>query len=262
MAPPTIPFTLDLPTALSLGAVFSLVPVSLLLSKALIPASHRQNRLLFVWHAFDAFTHFLVEGSFLYNCFFSYQDLNDLLDKSNPLTTRTNHAHRPPFFLSRADRLYGAAYGTGPTARLWQEYGKADSRWAGADTNVISIELLTVFMDGPLAVYICYLLYKASSAQTTQQSQVTAAANTGKLWFCSVFLAVAELYGGFMTFAPEWLSGNTALATEDPVYLWLYLSFFNILWVIIPFGVLFVAWNEIKTAFVKNALSGASKKSN
>lgn len=80
----------------------------------------------------------------------------------------------------------------------------------------------------------------------------------------AVGLAIAELYGGFMTFGPEWLSGNSALATNDPVFLWLYLVFFNILWVIVPAWVLQVAWGELKTAFVKAAggTSAVSKKLN
>ena len=63
-----------------------------------------------------------------------------------------------------------------------------------------------------------------------------------------------------MTFAPEWLSGNTALATEDPVYLWLYLVFFNMLWVFIPFWVLFVAYTEVSKAFAVAARTAVPKK--
>lgn len=52
-----------------------------------------------------------------------------------------------------------------------------------------------------------------------------------------------------MTFAPEWLTGNTALQTGDWMYLWLYLVFFNGLWVVMPAWCLWVAWAEIGTAF-------------
>jgi hypothetical protein len=40
------------------------------------------------------------------------------------------------------------------------------------------------------------------------------------------------------------------LATEDPVYLWLYLFFFNTLWVFIPLWVLWEAAKEFRGAFV------------
>lgn len=46
--------------------------------------------------------------------------------------------------------------------------------------------------------------------------------------------AVLPLTAGWMTFCPEWLTGNHNLDTSSPIYLWLYLVFFNGLWVIIP----------------------------
>ena len=118
-----------------------------------------------------------------------------------------------------ADRLYGSQYGTNPTAKLWQEYAKADKRWGGADLTVISLELLTVFGAGPLAAYICELVRRRDTG--------------GKLWFWASILATGELYGGmcsalqrryredwlinsgYMTFAPEWLSGNPNLDTSN-----------------------------------------------
>jgi len=63
-----------------------------------------------------------------------------------------------------------------------------------------------------------------------------------------------------MTFAPEWLSGSTQLAVEDPVYLWLYLVFFNVLWVFIPLWVLYVAYQEISTTFTRVAATNSAKK--
>lgn len=46
--------------------------------------------------------------------------------------------------------------------------------------GVISLELLTVFFDGPLAVYICYLIAKGSPKAS--------------IWM--IVLATCELYGG------------------------------------------------------------------
>ncbi|OJD10018.1 hypothetical protein ACJ73_09977 [Blastomyces percursus] len=249
-------FLLDLPTALSLAAALSLLPLASLLT-VLIPSRRpKTDRLLFFWHAYDALTHLIIEGSFLYNCFFISTDI--------PAVTAQ---HIPgPHFLNQPQRLYGAAYGTGATARLWQEYGKADSRWLGADLGVVALELLTVLLGGPAAVYVCYTLYKSSStsyASSSSDATVQAAKYRFKMWFVAIGLAVAELYGGFMTFAPEWLSGSHALDTSDPMYLWLYLVFFNILWVFLPIWVLKQGWGEVKEQFVRAALAGkkgASKK--
>ncbi|EER39453.1 EBP domain-containing protein [Histoplasma capsulatum H143] len=211
------------------------------------------DRVLFFWHAYDALTHLIIEGCFLYNCFFISTEI--------PAVTAQ---HLPgPHFLDQPQRLYGAAYGTGPTSRLWQEYGKADSRWLGADLGVVSLELLTVLLGGPAAVYICYALYKSSSAASSSSSSSDAAVQTAKyrfkMWFVAIGLAVAELYGGFMTFAPEWLSGSHALDTSDPMYLWLYLVFFNVLWVFLPIWVLKQGWVEVKAQFVGAALAGGKR---
>ncbi|EXJ89161.1 hypothetical protein A1O3_02225 [Capronia epimyces CBS 606.96] len=236
------PFTLDTGTALSLAIAFSLMPsAQLLAAKVLRPATPRKYYLLFLWHAYDFLTHFIIEGSYLYHCFFSYAEL--------PASTSQKHAagsaEAQAYLFNRPDRRYGALYSQAPMARLWQEYAKADRRWGGADLTVISLEVLTVGLAGPVAVYICYLIAKVVNSD----DQVVRARYQSRLWFAAVMLATGELYGGFMTFAPEWLSGNTALAGEDPVYLWLYLVFFNTLWVFIPFWVLHVAYKEISNTF-------------
>ena len=54
---------------------------------------------------------------------------------------------------------------------------------------------------------------------------------------------------GFMTFAPEWLSGNPNLDSSNIMYLWVYLVFFNTLWVWFPFWILYEAFNNITLAF-------------
>lgn len=59
-----------------------------------------------------------------------------------------------------------------------------------------------------------------------------------------IVLATGELYGGWMTFCPEWLSGNPNLDTDNWMHLWLYLFFFNMLWVVIPAWILWEGyWN-------------------
>ncbi|KAJ5776674.1 uncharacterized protein N7511_001685 [Penicillium nucicola] len=237
-------FTLDVPTVLCIAFSLSLMPVAYILCQTLVPANKTRDRVLFFWHAYDALTHIFIEGSFLYECFFSY-------------TTVVGISNVEPFFLNRPDRAYGPAYGTGPSSRLWQEYAKADRRWAGADLTVVSLELLTVFLGGPAAIYICYLLCKSSNEKISAKSRGSVKAT---LWFVSTALATAELYGGFMTFAPEWLTGSSQLATEDPVYLWLYLFFFNTLWVFIPLWVLWEAGKELRAAFVSAEIQVESKR--
>jgi hypothetical protein len=235
------PFKLDTGTAISLGIAFSLMPLAQGLAAAVLPSTTpRKYYGLFLWHAYgmgltqrtypsrytdpccslDFLTHFLIEGSFLYHCFFSYVQLA-VTEGSEP----SRGGSQTLVLFDRPDRRYGAFYSSGPMARLWAEYAKADSRWGGADLMVISIELITVFLDGPGAVYICYLIAKiANGKEAALRGQYQA-----RLWFVAIVVATLELVGGFYTFAPEWLSGNHSLAGDDPVYLWLYLVFFNML---------------------------------
>ena len=56
---------------------------------------------------------------------------------------------------------------------------------------------------------------------------------------------------GFMTFAPEWLSGSPNLDTSNFMYLWVYLVFFNMLWVWFPFWILYEAYSNISLAFAR-----------
>ncbi|KAL4759986.1 EXPERA domain-containing protein [Aspergillus foveolatus] len=253
---PASSFTLDTPTILCILFALSFMPIAYVLGNSLIPSSQTRNRILFYWHAYDALTHLFIEGSFLYECFTSYA------------TLPAGFAAPEPAFLGIKDRVYGAAHGSAPSARLWQEYAKADKRWATADATVISLELLTVFLGGPAAIYVCYLLWqssctqptskptstKSSSPKSTSKSSTAKLESQGaakaKLWLVATALATAELYGGFMTFAPEWLTGSTQLDTSNAVYLWFYLFFFNTLWVWIPLWVLWEAGKEVRRAFV------------
>ncbi|KAJ5928638.1 hypothetical protein N7466_007594 [Penicillium verhagenii] len=230
-------FSFDWPAIICLVVCLGLMPAAYFLTNHYLPASKNKSRarFLFAWHAYDALTHLLIEGSFLWECFTSWAPVAGI--------------HSPePFFLNKPDRVYGPAYGTGPSARLWQEYAKADRRWAGADITVVSLELLTVLLGGPAAIYICYLIWKVANAKAL--GSAVRGGLKAQLSFAMTVLATAELYGGFMTFAPEWLTGSTQLATHDFVYKWVYLVFFNGLWVCIPLWVLRQVWVDGKVAFV------------
>ncbi|KAK5062602.1 hypothetical protein LTR84_004675 [Exophiala bonariae] len=246
------PFTLDAGTAFCLAVAFSLMPTAQALAGIALPKNiSRTYYYLFLWHAYDFLTHFIIEGSFLYHTFFSYIDLP--IPTSDYPHPASRGGHVGPYLYGDANRRYGPIYSQAPMARLWQEYAKADRRWGGADLTVMSLELLTVGLEGPAAVYVCYLI-----PRVLKSSGALKAKYQTRLWFVAVLIATGELYGGWMTFAPEWLSGNAALAGDDPVYLWLYLVFFNVLWVFIPLWVLYVAYGEFSAAFTSQAV--ASKK--
>ncbi len=265
--PSPAPSLISLTTVCSLLFSLALLLVAIFVSRHLLPRSApREHLLLHTWHLFDFLIHTVFEGSFLYHSFFSYSTLppaSSSGDYPHPASLITSSKAT---FLGYAERRYGAAHSISPTAVLWQEYARADSRWGNTDTNIISIELLTVLVAGPLAFYVCYLLQRqpqpaqqGSSSSTTSADSARSNKNTNnnaaKLWFFITILATGEIYGGFMTFAPEWMSGNTSLSTDNWMHLWLYLVFFNGIWVVMPGWCLWIAWGKFKEAFDKGTES-------
>ncbi|KAF8527470.1 Emopamil-binding protein [Hysterangium stoloniferum] len=171
-------------------------------------------------------------------------------------------------FIFEGSFLYLSTFGrqvatsTGPFAELWMEYARADSKWAVADPTVVSLELLTVLGAGPMAVYIAYLLVKNDPAR--------------HYWI--VVISTAELYGGFMTFAPSWLEGSANLNTSNWLYFWVYLvvslllfaelgfikktrfQFMNMIWVVIPFALLCDSYTAIVRSLRLAQAGSATKK--
>ncbi|OCK82893.1 Emopamil-binding protein [Lepidopterella palustris CBS 459.81] len=226
----------DTTTILSLTSTLALLVAAYGLSVRLLPKSATsKTRALFVWHLFDALIHLIFEGSFLYNCFFVSYGLPTSFSSTALRPASPPLLLTPPdvFWLGRTDRLYGAAYGEGVFSRLWQEYAKADRRWGGVDLTVVSLEILTVGVGAPLALWVCELLRRGEGQRK---------------WFWMVVLATGELYGGFMTFAPEWLTGSPNLDTSNWMYLWVYLFFFNTIWVWFPLWVLYESYTAINSA--------------
>lgn len=179
------------PQLISTTTVYSLLSTLLILaaahlsSRRFLPSTaSAKTRFLFVWHATDALIHFILEGGYLYNCFLSSKPLGE--------AGVTASEYLPPnvFFLGDRDNVYGAAYGTSPMSALWREYARADRRWAGTDLGVISLELLTVFVAGPMAVWVCWCLARKRADAA----------------FWMIVLATGELYGGWMTFMRYGLS--------------------------------------------------------
>lgn len=128
---------------------------------------------------------------------------------------------------------------TGFFAYLWQDYAKADARWGWADETVVALEILTVLGAGPLAGYCAYLLSR----------------NKFSYHYWVVVLSTAELYGGFMTFAPQWLTGSKHLDTSNWMLLWVYLFFMNMVWVVIPLYLLYDSFRAITSSTSAGAVS-------
>ncbi len=180
------PVVIDLTTIVSLAGVLALLGGAFAASIKVLPRNATiKTRVIFVWHFFDALIHFVFEGSFLWNCFFVTYNLPTSFSAASRNGPQITYFTPPDvFWLGRQDVLYGANFGTGPLSKLWQEYAKADKRWGGVDLTVVSLEILTVFVAGPLALWICYMLSKQEKTGTL------------KKWFWMVVLATGEIYGG------------------------------------------------------------------
>ncbi|CAH1245175.1 EBPL [Branchiostoma lanceolatum] len=155
----------------------------------------RVDKWVLVWLFYDATVHFTFEGPFVY---FS---LVGTVAKSDSLLTE-----------------------------VWKEYGKADSRWLHSDPTIVSLEILTVVLDGLLCLVTVYAICKDKHYRH----------------FVQITLCVCELYGGWMTFCPEWLTGSPSLDTSNALYLWIYLVFFNGLWVVLPGLLMLQSWGELR----------------
>ncbi|KAF9005424.1 Emopamil-binding protein [Cyathus striatus] len=136
-------------------------------------------------------------------------------------------------FLSMFGRQVNTS--AGPFAEMWREYAAADYRWGVSDPTVVSLEILTVLGAGPLCCYILKQLVNDDPAR--------------HYWI--IVLSTAELYGGWMTFCPEWLTGSPNLNTSNALYLWVYLVFMNVIWVFIPLGLMVESYGHIAGALRK-----------
>ncbi|KAJ1114801.1 hypothetical protein NDU88_003032 [Pleurodeles waltl] len=115
-------------------------------------------------------------------------------------------------------------------ASLWKEYGNADTRWLHADPTIVSLEILTVVIGGTLALTLIYAIIKDKHYRH----------------FIQITLCVCELYGGWMTFCPDWLVGSPSLSTGNWLHLWVYLVFFNGIWVVVPGLLLWQSWLSLQ----------------
>ncbi|XP_062612439.1 emopamil-binding protein-like [Saccostrea cucullata] len=178
--------------SLALTAVFA--TGAFIFAQSVGKALSRVNKLVTAWLFFDALIHFTLEGPFI------FWSLVSTIEKS-----------------------------THVTAQVWKEYALADKRWGVSDPTIVSLEILTVFITGPLAVFLIFAILK----------------NKVYRHFIQIVLCVCELYGGWMTFCPEWLTGSQNLKTDNFLYMWVYLVFFNGIWVLIPILLLCQSWMEM-----------------
>ncbi|KAK4532903.1 hypothetical protein CCYA_CCYA14G3760 [Cyanidiococcus yangmingshanensis] len=115
----------------------------------------------------------------------------------------------------------------------WKEYAKADPRWGRLHDCTTALEVPTALMWGPLALVLAYGTYRR------------------RPWrhFWQVICATGEIYGNWMTFGPEWLTGSRELNPLNSwVHKWVYLFFANVLWIVIPLILLIESYGVLMDA--------------
>lgn len=127
-------------------------------------------------------------------------------------------------------------------AAPWKEYGKADARWLVSDPTIVSLEIATVFFVTPMCLVLIYAICKKRYYRH----------------FIQISVCICELYGGWMTFGPEIITGSQSLKTDNFIYLYVYLIFYNGIWVVVPGLLLCQSWSDLKTGFA----GGQSGKNN
>ncbi|KAI0365720.1 Emopamil-binding protein [Pilatotrama ljubarskyi] len=198
-------------SAYSLGFVTAVGIVAYIAAKKLLPKDAPwQDRVTFIWLAFDGIIHYTLEGSFVYYSMFGRQVITS----------------------------------SGPMAQMWKEYALADSRWGTADPTIVSLELLTVFGVGTMCFYVLKQLVQRDPAR--------------HYWI--VVLSTSEIYGGWMTFCPEWLTGSPSLDTSNFLFLWVYLVFMNIIWVFVPLWLMYDSYGHIAKSLRLYQASASAKK--
>lgn len=185
-------------SAYSLAAVSAIAAVATVGSRVYLPKNARwQDKATFIWlvRRFRS-TRNSLQGVSETNCNSIHQAFDALIHFSFEGSF---------LYLSTFGRSVNASQGI--FAELWKEYAHADFRWGFSDPTVVSLEILTVLGAGPMCVYILRQLARQDPAH--------------HYWI--VVLSTAELYGGWMTFCPEWLTGSPNLDTSNPLYLYVYL---------------------------------------
>eukprot|EP00698_Gefionella_okellyi_P018704 TRINITY_DN5643_c0_g1_i3.p1 TRINITY_DN5643_c0_g1~~TRINITY_DN5643_c0_g1_i3.p1 ORF type:complete len:214 (+),score=18.56 TRINITY_DN5643_c0_g1_i3:109-750(+) len=150
---------------------------------SLSPVRQYADKVAWIWFLIDGLTHLILEASYLYLAFSG-----------------------------------GAINSNSVFGLIWREYGKADARWAVSDGTIMSLECVTVLIEGPLCLLCVYAIWQRKAYRHVLQ----------------LGISLGELYGGWMTFAPEWFTGSVYLNTSTFKFTWIYLFFMNTVWVWIP----------------------------
>ncbi|PIA35042.1 hypothetical protein AQUCO_03600002v1 [Aquilegia coerulea] len=163
------------------------------------------DRLLMCWWAFTGLTHIILEGYFAFS---------------------------PQFYTEKT-----ACY----LAEVWKEYSKGDSRYAGRDAGIVTVEGITAVLEGPASLLTVYAIAKKTSYR----------------YILQIAISLGHLYGTAVYFITSYLEGDNFAAST--YYYYAYYVFANSFWVWIPTLIVIRSWKKICAAFQTESKDEKSK---
>ncbi|KAF4301584.1 ebp domain-containing protein [Botryosphaeria dothidea] len=111
--------------------------------------------------------------------------------------------------------------------QLWKEYAKSDSRYLAADSLVLTLETITVFVWGPLSFMTAWFIVCESPFRFPFQALVS----TG------------HLYSDMLYYVTSFLDMRRGVLHSRPeaLYFWVYFVIMNSFWIVIPASILYEA---------------------
>ncbi|OMP08392.1 Emopamil-binding protein [Corchorus olitorius] len=205
--PDYVPVSLPQSTILAVYGLASLLVVSLVwLFSGGSRRLNKLDRLLMCWWAFTGLTHIILEGYFAFSPEF-YKD-------------------KTGFFL----------------AEVWKEYSKGDSRYAGRDTAIVTVEGITSVLEGPASLLAVYAIAKGKAYSYILQFAIS----------------LGQLYGTLVYFVAAILDGDNF--AMSPFYYYAYYIFANSFWIWIPLLICIRCWKKISLAVQSQSQSQKKSK--
>ncbi|XP_059646629.1 probable 3-beta-hydroxysteroid-Delta(8),Delta(7)-isomerase [Cornus florida] len=194
--PDYVPVVLSQSTIVGVYGLSSLLIVFLVwLLSGRLSRARKLDRVLMCWWVFTGLTHMILEGYFVFS---------------------------PEFYKDKT-----ACY----LAEVWKEYSKGDSRYAGRDSGVVSVEGITAVLEGPACLLAVYAIATRKSYSYVLQ----------------LAISLGQLYGTAVYFITSYLEGdNFATSTY---YYYAYYIVANASWVVIPTLISIRCWKKICAAF-------------
>ncbi|KAL2522378.1 putative 3-beta-hydroxysteroid-Delta(8) [Forsythia ovata] len=193
--PDYVPVFLSQLTILSVYGISSLLVVSFMwILSGRFPKTSKIDRWLMCWWIFTGLTHIILEGYFVFS----------------------------PEFYKEKTHFY--------LAEVWKEYSKGDSRYAGRDSCVVTVEGITSVLEGPACLLAVFAIATKKPYRYTLQ----------------LAISLGQLYGTFVYFITSYLEGDNFAASM--YYYYAYYITANAFWIVIPTIIIIYCWKKISAA--------------